>query len=616
MSIRDLAAELTVSIAVLLISLLTFASTAQAAAPANEWWDSNYSLREKITLSAGSSTVPSGYSVSVTFDHASLVSSGKSQASGDDIRIAFWNGSGWTELDRVLDEGSSWDNGSTQVWFKTQAQINANNSDDNYYLYYNNTGATNPPATKSNVYVFYDDFESGDLSNWTVQVDAVWSAASDQVHSGNYSLKASGFTTGEDKWITANGINESDLLMEAYWRFNDVSGLDVSQGFRSSSSLPINHYETNLEGTDGWNISKMITNWSEIEPNPTGQNPQNNVWTKITTIIEGTNMQVLRNDTQLVPSSGWTDVGSELSSGTVGFRVWDIGSGDAWWIDDVKARKYVSPEPTNLMGIEEEYNNTFSYSYRKQIEIDRSKIANPALLPIAFDSVSSAETLPAAGATSLTWSHTVGSGQDPILLVGVSIRNDSNQEVSSVTCNGTPLTRKGFVTNGMDVRAELWYLPGASFPAPGTYDVVVNMSATARFVAGAFSMFNVDPTTPLGAFASNSGTGDPTWGAAVDVASTKDEVVVATLAKQYDDPVAPQQMAHQADRWNLTTHDVSANNVLGVGTLRGAAGSTTTPMWFLGDDKWPAVGGRWRVRQAHYRGCSPDHHPEGLPAAL
>lgn len=234
------------------------------------------------------------------------------------------------------------------------------------------------------------------------------------------------------------------------------------------------------------------------------------------------------------------------------------------------------------------------FLYRKPIEIDRTKIANPPTFPIAFDAVSSAETVPAGGASSLTWSHTLGSGQDRFLIVGVSIRNESSQEVDSVTYNGTPLTRKGFVNNSTYVRAELWYLPEASLPAAGTYDVVVNVSAAVRFVAGAFSLFNVDPTTPLGGFASNTGVGNPTWGADVDVASAEDEIVVATLAKRYDDPVETEMMAHQADRWNLTTHDVSANNVLGVGSLRGSEGSTETPMWFLGgstsNQQWAIAG--------------------------
>ncbi len=203
-------------------------------------------------------------------------------------------------------------------------------------------------------------------------------------------------------------------------------------------------------------------------------------------------------------------------------------------------------------------------------------------MAIAFDAVSSAETVPAGGATSLTWSHTLGSGQDPILVVGVSIRNNSSQQVSSVTYNGTALTKIDVVDNATYVRAELWYLPKASLPAPGTYDVVVNMTATARFVAGAFSLFNVDPTTPLGTFASNTGSGNPTWAASVDVPSASGEIVVGTLAKQYDDPVKPEQGQHQADRWNHTTNDASANNVLGVGTLRGGEAPNASPYWALG----------------------------------
>jgi hypothetical protein len=40
------------------------------------------------------------------------------------------------------------------------------------------------------------------------------------------------------------------------------------------------------------------------------------------------------------------------------------------------------------------------FQYRKAIEIDRTKIANPPTFPITFDAVSSAETLPAAGAAA------------------------------------------------------------------------------------------------------------------------------------------------------------------------------------------------------------------------
>ena len=49
-------------------------------------WDGNYAYRKKMTITAGSDDIPAGYSVSVTLDHAALVSAGNSLASGNDLR--------------------------------------------------------------------------------------------------------------------------------------------------------------------------------------------------------------------------------------------------------------------------------------------------------------------------------------------------------------------------------------------------------------------------------------------------------------------------------------------------------------------------------------------------
>jgi len=143
---------------------------ADAAAPAGQWWSMSYPFREKITVTAGTAAPASGYSVAVTLGHATLVTAGKSLPSGDDLRVVYWNGSTWVELDRLLDEASSWNNASTKVWFKTQAAIGASASDDNYYLYYGNASAGAPPANGMNVYLFYDDFSGTtiDTSKWLV----------------------------------------------------------------------------------------------------------------------------------------------------------------------------------------------------------------------------------------------------------------------------------------------------------------------------------------------------------------------------------------------------------------------------------------------------------------
>lgn len=157
------------------------------AAPGGAWWDANYQYRQKVTITAGSAQVPTGYTVSSTFNHANLVTNSKSLSSGNDIRIVYWNGSVWTELDRALDESSSWNNASTKVWFKTQAVINASASDDNYYMYYSYSSAGSPPVNKSNVYWYWDDFDRTDNADITSEAaysktnGGTWSIVSNQL---------------------------------------------------------------------------------------------------------------------------------------------------------------------------------------------------------------------------------------------------------------------------------------------------------------------------------------------------------------------------------------------------------------------------------------------------
>ncbi|MFQ5908654.1 MAG: hypothetical protein ACE5JE_07515, partial [Thermoplasmata archaeon] len=110
------------------------------------WWDTNYSLRQPINISAGASAIPSNYPVKLTFNHSDLVTNGKSQTDGDDIRIVYWNGTAWNEVDRALGNGSSWDTASTTILFKTQASIAASGFDVDHYLYYNHSGAVSPPT--------------------------------------------------------------------------------------------------------------------------------------------------------------------------------------------------------------------------------------------------------------------------------------------------------------------------------------------------------------------------------------------------------------------------------------------------------------------------------------
>ena len=121
--------------------------------------------------------------------------------------------------------------------------------------------------------------------------------------------------------------------------------------------------------------------------------------------------------------------------------------------------------------------------------------------------------VPASSGSSVTVSHTV-SGSNRLLLVGVSLgcwTGYTTRTVTSATWNGTALSLVGavnHVTSPVRSRTEIWKLVA---PATGTYDVVVNLSGSLdstyyQAVVSVMSFTGVDQTTPLGTYASTSGT--------------------------------------------------------------------------------------------------------------
>ena len=165
-------------------------------------WDANYDYRKKIAITAGSADIPSGYSVSVTLDHAALVSDGKSLANGDDLRVVHWDGSSWTELDRVLEPLSAWNDASTQIWFALVDPIAASSSDSTYYLHYGNASASNPPDDWANVFMIGDDFNDGTL---TTGVTTSTAGTASITETGGEAFIDLGTTEGTDAGIIVTG---------------------------------------------------------------------------------------------------------------------------------------------------------------------------------------------------------------------------------------------------------------------------------------------------------------------------------------------------------------------------------------------------------------------------
>jgi hypothetical protein len=202
-------------------------------------------------------------------------------------------------------------------------------------------------------------------------------------------------------------------------------------------------------------------------------------------------------------------------------------------------------------------------------------------VPAVVDGSSSAAT----SGSILSWSHSVGSGGNRLLLVGVSISNASRR-VLSVTLDGTPLSFLGAQNNSDGaVRAEMWYL---NAPLAGTRSVKVTMSGSADAVAGAMSFSGVDPVAPLRGFATAGGAASST-NPAVAASSAPEEIVVAVAALQGTaGTVTPGP--GQTGRYARTTGS-DADEVIGVSST--ALGAPDRVM------SWTkTAGARWAVAAA------------------
>lgn len=184
--------------------------------------------------------------------------------------------------------------------------------------------------------------------------------------------------------------------------------------------------------------------------------------------------------------------------------------------------------------------------------------------------------------SSLTVSHTTSNGADRFMLVGVSLWNEDNETVSSVTYGGTGLTRIGSVSNGDDSRVEIWKLLN---PAAGTANVAITFSSRVQKGAGAgvMTFTGVDQISPHDTFQSRTGDSDE---ASISVSSTSGDLVfVAAASEEQDDPL---DIDAGTERWNVK---VSGNNKFaGAGGTRNGSNSTTIRWDLDSSDDWAIAG--------------------------
>lgn len=129
------------------------------------WWNTSWDYYDTINISNTNTTaaLPVNYTVNLTIDTATLIGAGKLNADCSDLRIVYQNSTTISWLN-----ASNCNNAQTYILFKLQAAVAASSDDEDYFLYYGNSGATLPDYHKEDVYYVFDDFEDGDVSDWSI----------------------------------------------------------------------------------------------------------------------------------------------------------------------------------------------------------------------------------------------------------------------------------------------------------------------------------------------------------------------------------------------------------------------------------------------------------------
>jgi len=367
-------------------------SESNVQTPGLSWWNTDYAYRKGVTITNNAlSVLSTNYTLSVTVDTASLISSGKLMPNGNDLRIAYDSGTSWMELDREVDDINS---SSTQVWFRTQAPISANSSDNSYYIYYGNPNAGSPPANESNVYLWFDDFNRAnepDIKTETAyQVKTgggTWSIEND-------TLKNVGASGDPNKLIITalgNVTAPVDMLVKidvASFAGGDTSRMGLSCCMDSSPQPGSGYCSLFHNDMDSLDLLNDLRSWGAHSSLSWSLNTWYYMRFRVTVPASGIG-EVKVWPVNTVEPELWTlndsfGRGSVRGFGEIGFA--GSRTSDVTYFDDIVVRYIVDPEPTTSLNAEQnQFSNGLEIDGAFPVDVPTYPLANINTVEIAVD---------------------------------------------------------------------------------------------------------------------------------------------------------------------------------------------------------------------------------------
>lgn len=237
------------------------------------------------------------------------------------------------------------------VWIKIPTLTPGNN----IYIYYNNPSATTL-SNGNTTFEFFDDFSALNLNKWTIGSSS-WNVASGYLQPTNLATEGLIYATGLNidnfaiDYIFYSGRMVIPILMINYQNYNNFYIFGDNTRYDNCAT---NHNSDIFIG------SKYNGAWGYDYINfPGAVSETSYTWTKksITSRYDGTNRILEARDpatNNLISSFSFPN---RFNNGTIGFRAHDSLICTLYF-DNIRVRKYISPEPTFGASGNEELNIT------------------------------------------------------------------------------------------------------------------------------------------------------------------------------------------------------------------------------------------------------------------
>lgn len=196
-----------------------------------------------------------------------------------------------------------------------------------------------------------------------------------------------------------------------------------------------------------------------------------------------------------------------------------------------------------------------------------------------------------------TFSVTVSTGSNQLLVVGVVNNNAASQTVSGVYYDGALMSRAQAASNGANVEVELWYQAGLT---AGSHNVHVTLtpSTNTGMVMGAIVLNGVDQTSPLEGSGYGSGHSTAASLSTSNITTTTDNDWVVDVLGVLRDSPTPSAGAGQSLAWNSATGGNPASRIRG---LSSTLGPKSPPGTFTTNWSWSGSSLYWAMVAAAFK---------------